>query len=138
MNAAEVGIAAGAVALGGAHAWIGTRLLLPALHAVLVLEGMPHATWVRHAWRVAWLMGSVGLLSFAALVLAIDALRSHGWLEPFVLGLSVLLSSSPIMLGTCLGLRLRAKAQRLGAWFTVLGWAVFAVVIMLAWRAARS
>jgi hypothetical protein len=139
VNPAEFGFATGAALLAVAHAWAGTRYLLPAVQRLPEYRRIANdAAWARRLLYVGWLMGSLGLVGFGALIRVVDVLDSRDAIQRFIFGLMLLLTASPMILGTYLGSLLRSRTQHLGTWFTILLWIVLAFVVTIAWYAAQA
>ena len=137
MNVAEIGISAGLLVLGVAHAWAGTRVVLPSLYELPAFQEMlPNATSVQRLLKLAWLMGSLSLCGFATLGPAVESLGVDR-VQWIVLGMSFLLSATASIVGAYLGLRFRPHTQHFGMWYTVVLWAVLVVVLWVAWYAAQ-
>ena len=137
MEVSGVLIASLSIVAAALHAWAGLRHVLPRLFAMQAFAEMLTPTlWVRRAFVVVWLMGTLGILGFAAFLPIVHALESRERVQVFVYSLAALIGGSPMILGTYLGFVLRSKTQHLGLWFTFVLWAVLILVIVVAWEAA--
>jgi hypothetical protein len=123
--------------VGAVHAWVGPRYVLPQLFRLPGFQEMlPVTPRVRRLFLVAWQLASAGIMAFATLIPVAHVLERPDRIQLFVLTITVMMTPSPLILGTYLSLLLRSKTSPLGTWFTVLLWALLAVVIVAAWRAA--
>lgn len=136
MNPELVGISAALVVAAIAHAWVGERYVLP--HLVLMPDfqemlGYVPSPRVRGSLRLAWQLGTFGILCQAALLI------DFWWADTpsaFLRAMApmILIQGSAMVLGAYLASLLRSKIGHPGIALSLLLWTSLALVVMAAWQ----